>query len=118
MRAIDYVLSRPEVDASRLGYMGQSGGGTMTALMEAADDRIKAAAPSCFLTSLRNLCAYMGPQDGEQNIYGQLAFGLNHAGYVLLGTGQRIFHGHGKPGGSGSTEGQGNVILLQNIHDE
>ena len=84
MRAIDYVLSRPEVDASRLGYMGQSGGGTMTALMEAADDRIKAAAPSCFLTSLRDLCAYMGPQDGEQNIYGQLSFGLNHTGYVLI----------------------------------
>ena len=84
MRAIDYVLTRPEVDGSRLGYMGQSGGGTMTALMEAADDRIKAAAPSCFLTSLRALCVKMGPQDGEQNIYGQLAFGLNHTGYVLI----------------------------------
>ena len=32
--------------------------------------------------------------------------------------GQRIFHGHGKPGGGGHTEGQGNVILLKNIHDE
>ena len=84
MRAIDYVLTRPEVDPTRLGYMGQSGGGTMTALMEAADDRIKAAAPSCFLTSLRTLCEHMGPQDGEQNIYGQLSFGLNHTGYVLI----------------------------------
>ena len=84
MRAIDYALSRPEVDPDRLGYMGQSGGGTMTALMEAADDRIKAAAPSCYLTSLRALCQKMGPQDGEQNIYGQLAFGLNHTGYVLI----------------------------------
>ena len=84
MRAIDYVLTRPEVDPERVGYMGQSGGGTMTALMEAADDRIKAAAPSCFLTSLRALCAFMGPQDGEQNIYGQLSFGLNHTGYVLI----------------------------------
>ena len=84
MRAIDYVESRPEVDASRIGYMGQSGGGTMTALMEAADGRIKAAAPSCFLTSLRELCVHMGPQDGEQNIYGQLAFGLNHTGYALI----------------------------------
>ena len=26
----------------------------------------------------------MGPQDGEQNIFGQLAFGLNHTGYVLM----------------------------------
>lgn len=84
MRAIDYALTRPEVDPDRIGYMGQSGGGTMTALMEAADGRIKAAAPSCYLTSLRALCATMGPQDGEQNIYGQLSFGLNHTGYALI----------------------------------
>ena len=84
MRAIDYVLTRPEVDPARIGYMGQSGGGTMTALMEAADDRIRAAAPSCYLTSIRTLCEQMGPQDGEQNIYGQLSFGLNHTGYVLI----------------------------------
>lgn len=84
MRAIDYVLTRPEVDSGRLGYMGQSGGGTMTALMEAAEPRIRVAAPSCFLTSLRALCEKMGPQDGEQNIFGQLAFGLNHTGYVLI----------------------------------
>lgn len=83
MRAIDYVQSRPEVDGDRIGYCGQSGGGTMTSLMMAADPRIKAAAPSCYLTSLRELCEHIGPQDLEQNIYGQLAFGLNHAGYVL-----------------------------------
>ena len=31
-------------------------------------------------------------------------------------TGGSIFHGHGKPGGGGYIEGQGNVIILQNIH--
>ena len=31
-------------------------------------------------------------------------------------TGRSIFHGHGKRGGH--TEGEGNVIILQNIHDE
>ena len=84
LRAVDYVESRPEVDRNRIGFMGQSGGGTMTALMTAADWRLKATAPSCYLTSLRHLCESMGPQDAEQNIYGQLAFGLNHTGYVLL----------------------------------
>ena len=84
VRAIDYVSARPEVDPARIGYMGQSGGGTMTALVMAADERVRAAAPSCYLTSLRALCHDMGPQDGEQNIYGQLAFGLNHTGYVLI----------------------------------
>ena len=33
-------------------------------------------------------------------------------------TGRSIFHGHGKPGGGGHPKGQGNVIILQNIHDE
>lgn len=84
MRAIDYVMSRTEVDPMRIGYMGQSGGGTMTALMMAADPRIRAACPSCYLTSFRTLCDKIGPQDAEQNIFGQLAFGLNHTGYVLI----------------------------------
>ena len=84
MRAVDYAEARPEVDRDRIGFMGQSGGGTMAALMTAADWRLKATAPSCYLTSLRHLCESMGPQDAEQNIFGQLAFGLNHTGYVLL----------------------------------
>ena len=84
IRAVDYVESRAEVDRDRIGYMGQSGGGTMTALMTAADWRLKATAPSCYLTSLGYLCRLMGPQDAEQNIFGQLKFGLNHTGYVLL----------------------------------
>ena len=83
MRAIDYVETRQEIDKTRIGCCGSSGGGTMTSLMMTADERIKAAAPSCYITSLRELCDHMGPQDMEQNIYGQLAFGLNHAGYVL-----------------------------------
>lgn len=84
MRAIDYVQSRPEVDPDRIGFMGQSGGGTMTALMTAVDWRLKATAPSCYLTSLSDLCFSIGPQDGEQNIFGQLKYGLNHTGYALL----------------------------------
>ena len=84
VRAIDYVLSRPDVKKDAIGYQGQSGGGTMTSLMMAIDGRIRAAAPSCYLTSLRELAMHCGPQDAEQNIFGQLSFGLNHAGYVLL----------------------------------
>ena len=40
---IDYLETRPEVDASRIGMMGLSGGGTMTAFTSAVDKRIKAA---------------------------------------------------------------------------
>lgn len=84
MRALDYLQSRPEIDAKRLGVMGNSGGGTLTSYIMALDDRISAGAPSCFISTLRDVCASCGPQDAEQNFFGQLAFGLNHAGYTLL----------------------------------
>ena len=84
MRAVDYAMSRPEVDAAKIGYMGQSGGGTMTALMTACDLRLKATAPSGYLMSMTSLCEHMGPQDAEQNVFGQLAFGLNHTGFALI----------------------------------
>jgi hypothetical protein len=50
----------------------------------ALDDRIVAAAPSCYLTSLERLFATIGPQDAEQNITGQVAFGMEHADYLTM----------------------------------
>jgi len=44
MRALDYLLSRPEVDHERIGCCGQSGGGTFTMFTSALDERIKCAA--------------------------------------------------------------------------
>jgi len=84
IRSIDYLAGRPEVDPERLGCTGNSGGGTMTAYLMATDERIYAAAPSCYLTSLERLFPGLGPQDGEQNIPGQAALGIEHAEYVLL----------------------------------
>lgn len=84
MRAIDYLQSRPEVDPARIGVCGQSGGGTMTSLIMAIEPRIRCAAPSCYLSTLRDVYGEIGPQDAEQNIFGQLSFGLNHLGYALL----------------------------------
>ena len=85
MRCIDYLYSRDDVRKDGVGCMGNSGGGTMTSLLESIEPRIVAACPSCYLSSLREVCLQCGPQDAEQNIFGQLTFGLNHAGYVLLG---------------------------------
>lgn len=84
IRSLDYLASRPEIDRDRLGCTGNSGGGTLTSYLMALDERIKAAAPSCYLTNLLRLLETMGPQDAEQQIFGQLAFGLDHAEYVLI----------------------------------
>jgi dienelactone hydrolase len=84
IRSLDYLAGRPEIDPARLGCTGNSGGGTLTAYLMALDDRIAAAAPSCYITSLERLFATLGPQDAEQNITGQVAFGMDHADYVTM----------------------------------
>jgi dienelactone hydrolase len=84
IRSLDYLAGRTEVDPLRLGCTGNSGGGTLTAYLMALDERIVAAAPSCYITSLEKLLATIGPQDAEQNITRQIAIGLEHADYVTL----------------------------------
>lgn len=84
IRSLDYLASRPEVDATKLGCTGCSGGGTLTSYLMSLDDRIAVAAPSCYITSLERLFATIGPQDAEQNVTGQVAFGLEHADYLGL----------------------------------
>jgi dienelactone hydrolase len=84
MRAIDYLLTRPDIDAQRIGMTGCSGGGTLTSYVMALDQRVGCAAPSCYLTNWEKLIATVGPQDAEQNIHAQIGFGLDHPDYVLL----------------------------------
>ncbi len=84
IRAIDYLVSRPDIDAKRIGFTGCSGGGTLTSYAMALDDRVACAAPSCYLTTFRRLIETIGPQDAEQNIFGQIALGLDQPDYVLI----------------------------------
>jgi dienelactone hydrolase len=84
IRSLDYLCERPEIDPARLGCTGCSGGGTLTSYLMALDDRILAAAPSCYLTSLERLFDTIGPQDAEQNIPGQVALGLEHADFITM----------------------------------
>jgi len=46
-RALTFLERQPEVDSDRLGVYGHSMGGKITVMTAAADERVKAAAPSC-----------------------------------------------------------------------
>ncbi|MBM4088271.1 MAG: hypothetical protein FJ276_02395 [Planctomycetes bacterium] len=84
MRAIDYLQSRGDIDPARIGCTGNSGGGTLTSYLMALDERIVCAAPGCYLCGFRRLCETIGPQDAEQNIFGQISHGMDHADYILM----------------------------------
>lgn len=84
MRAIDYLQQREDVEADKIGCMGNSGGGTQTAYMMSLDDRIKAASPACYITTFERLLNTIGPQDAEQNIFGQLKWGMEHSDYLMI----------------------------------
>jgi dienelactone hydrolase len=84
IRAIDYLQSRREVDPQRIGCTGNSGGGTQTSYAMALDDRIRAAAPSCALTSTPRLLETIGDDDAEQQLFGQLDYGLHHADWIMM----------------------------------
>jgi cephalosporin-C deacetylase-like acetyl esterase len=84
IRAVDYLISRPEIDAERIGAFGCSGGGAMTALLGAADRRVHATATACYITSMDALLPSIGPQDAEQSTPGFIAAGFDFADWVEL----------------------------------
>ena len=72
------------MDGEKLCVYGISGGGTATSLVMSLDDRVKAAAPACYLSTIHDTFESRFPSDAEQEHFGQLTFGLNHLGYLLL----------------------------------
>ena len=88
IRAVDYLLTRPDVDGERISITGTSGGGTQTALIAALDPRIKVAVPSCYITSLpmriSNRIFADPDSDPEQDLYGMISNGVDHPGLLLL----------------------------------
>ena len=88
IRAVDYLLTRQEVDSERINITGTSGGGTQAAMIAALDPRIKVAVPSCYITALPmrmyNRIFKDPDSDPEQDLYGMVSEGLDHPGLLLL----------------------------------
>ncbi len=57
LRALDFLASRPEVDASRIGTLGISMGSTMAWYLAALDERVRVTVDICCLTDFHTLLA-------------------------------------------------------------
>jgi len=83
VRALDYLLSREEVDPDRVGVTGNSGGGTMTTWLCGLERRWTMAAPSCFVTTFRRNLENELPADTEQCPPRAIALGLDHEDFLI-----------------------------------
>ena len=88
IRAIDYLASLSDVDPKRIGCVGNSGGGTLTAYIAALDSRVAAAAICCYITTLPRRMGNRIQQDPdadpEQDIFGFVSADIDHAGLLAL----------------------------------
>ena len=82
IRALDYLLSRDEVDPKHIGVTGNSGGGTMTTWLCGVERRWTMAAPSCFVITFRRNTENELPADTEQCPPNALALGLDHSDFL------------------------------------
>jgi dienelactone hydrolase len=82
MRALDYLLTRKEVDPKQIGVTGNSGGGTMTTWLCGVESRWTMGAPSCFVTTFRRNLENELPADTEQCPPRAIALGLDHSDFL------------------------------------
>lgn len=83
VRGVDFLMTLPEVDTARIGVTGNSGGGTMSTFVNALDDRLFMAAPSCYITTWRHEIENEIPADIEQMPPHALEYGLDMADFII-----------------------------------
>jgi hypothetical protein len=83
IRGFDYLVERGDVDANRIGAVGNSGGGTQTALLTLLEPRLAASMPCTWITSQEHKMQTGHAQDGEQIVYGAMERGPNHDDYLI-----------------------------------
>lgn len=83
-RGLDLLENLPFVDKKRIAITGCSGGGLMTSYMSLWDDRLAAAAPSCFISTRQAILSNGRPQDPEQIVPRVIEEGINHDDFLAL----------------------------------
>ena len=84
IRAVDYLLSRPEVDPERIGCTGCSGGGMMTTYILPFEPRITVAVPACNPNTWSHRVHANLATDHEQVFFGAFAAGIDPRGDPLF----------------------------------
>jgi dienelactone hydrolase len=80
MRSLDVLAAHPKVDGGRLASTGQSGGGTLTMILAAMDERLAAAAVSSGNTENVAIEPFLAPgssDDAEQDLIGSGPLGFD-----------------------------------------
>ncbi|UOQ74182.1 alpha/beta hydrolase family protein [Hymenobacter cellulosilyticus] len=84
VRGLDYLLTRPEVDAARIGALGNSGGATQTAYFIGYDERVKVASLCSYVATGERVLELTGPSDGCVMIPGAGAARLDVADWPIM----------------------------------
>jgi dienelactone hydrolase len=82
-RGLDYLVSRKEVDTSRIGCLGNSGGGMQTIYFAAYDPRIKVYAPCSYVATRERTLELSGPADGCAQMPDEGKEGLEFDDYLM-----------------------------------
>ena len=83
VRGLDYLQTRAEVDANKIGCIGNSGGGMQTIYFAAFDERVKVIVPCSYLASRQHTFETTGAADGCAQIPNEGAEGLEMADYLI-----------------------------------
>lgn len=83
MAGFDALAALPEVDPTRIGMTGTSGGGTQTSIMMALEPRLAAAAPSTYITSRVAYQQTGQLQDAEQHLLNGTVNGVDHGDLLI-----------------------------------
>lgn len=101
MRALDFLVSLPDVDPARLGVTGASGGATQTFLLAAVDPRIAAAFPAVMVsTAMQGGCTCENSsllRVGTGNVELAALFAPKPLGLTSADDWTREFHQKGMP---------------------